>query len=166
LDPQGEFPLAPAEYFFYLLYLAARQRDLRFGEALSETGLSLARWRTLAIIRRIENCTMKALALYTAIDRTTLTRAVDVLVEQGLVDRLPIRGDRRKVSLSLTVAGEAAYARAVSILMSENGAVLQRLDDGALRDATRLLQQVIVALMDDGSEAQDLIAFGRPADLS
>jgi MarR family transcriptional regulator for hemolysin len=165
LDPQGEFPLAPAEYFFYLLYLAARQRDLRFGEALSETGLSLARWRTLAIIRRIENCTMKALALYTAIDRTTLTRAVDVLVEQGLVDRLPIRGDRRKVSLALTEAGEAAYARAVTILMTENGAVLQRFDDGALRDATRILQQVIVALMDDVSEAQDLIAFGRPSDL-
>ncbi len=55
-------------------------------------------WRALAVVRRIDDCTMKALARYSSIDRTTLTRTVDQLVEQGKSKRC-VHRDRQQVNL-------------------------------------------------------------------
>src|SRR5690349_3236139 len=107
VDPDGEFPLGAPEYFFYLLFQAQRQRDLSLDRALSPVGLNLAQWRTLAIVRRIDVCSMTLLARYSTVDRTTLTRAVDQLVDRGLVARWTPDHDRRQVNLRLTDEGEA-----------------------------------------------------------
>lgn len=163
VDSEEEFPMAPSEYFFYLLFQAARQRDFFFDRSIAGTGLNTARWRTLAIIRRIKECTMKELALYTTIDRTTLTRSVDQLVEMGLVSRWSPPRDRRKVTLALTQHGEAVYGEAAALLMEGNEALLAKVDRKVLRDGARLLQQVILNMMDDPADAADVIAFGRPA---
>jgi DNA-binding MarR family transcriptional regulator len=161
-DPAGEFPLAPGEYLFDLLFQAGRQRDRHFERALARAGLNIARWRTIAIIRRIGECTMKELALYSTIDRTTLTRTVDQLVEQGLVARqIPYR-DRRKVCLSLTPEGEALYAKAVPLLLAGNAELLEGFSDEQIRHAARLLQASIRRMMEDPKEADLLLNFGRP----
>ena len=162
MDPQGEFPLGPAEYFFYLLFQTVRQRDIFFDQALSDTGLNLHRWRTLAVIRRIENCSMKDLALYSAIDRTTLTRAVDQLVRLGLVERWSPTGDRRRVNVALTAQGEAVYEQAVDMLRRENAAMLSGNDEPTVREAIRVLQRAILNLMPDRLQAERLLAYGRP----
>lgn len=162
IDPTGEFPLGTPEYLFYLLFQAARQRDLRFDRALAGIGLNVHRWRTLAIIRRIENCAMKDLALYSAVDRTTLTRVVDQLVAQGLVQRWSTPRDRRRVHLMLSDAGETAYRAAMTALLSGNQAMLQGVTEGQARTAARVMAQVIRNLMDQPLEAEKLLAYGGP----
>lgn len=162
LDPPREFPLGVAEYFFYLQFQIARQQDLVFGQAVTEAGLNLHRWRTLAVIRRIENCSMKDLALYSAIDRTTLTRAVDQLVAQGLVERWSPSRDRRRVNVALSAKGEEAYAEAVAGLRRENAAMLNGVDDDVLRSTVRVMQQVVRNLVADPLSAEKLLAYGRP----
>ena len=161
-DPKGEFPLAPTEYLFYLLFHAARGRDLHFERALRRAGLNVARWRALAVIRRMGECTMTELALYSTIDRTTLTRAVDQLAAQGLVDRTVPHRDRRKVCLSLTPAGEALYAKAVPLLLAGNAELLQGCSEVEIRSAARLLQAAIRRMTDDPKTADLVIDFGRP----
>jgi DNA-binding MarR family transcriptional regulator len=161
VDPDGEFPLGAPEYFFYLLFQAARQRDGFFDKALKPVGLNLAQWRSLAIIRRLEVCTMTSLARYSTVERTTLTRAVDQLVSRGLVSRWTPDQDRRQVNLALTDQGEAIYGKAVGILKERNQWVLQDIDPKRLRDATRVLQQSLSKLIDDDEMALDLISFGR-----
>jgi DNA-binding MarR family transcriptional regulator len=160
VDPKGEFPLAAAEYFFYLQFQNVRQRDLFFDRALADMGLSLHRWRTLAVIRRIENCVMKDLALYAGIDRTTLTRAVDQLVNAGLVERWSPTGDRRRVNVALSSRGEAVYMRAAAVLLRENAAMLAGVSEDALRGAIGVQQQALRNLMADPLEAERLIAYG------
>src|SRR5689334_5589804 len=86
-DPHAEFPIGVAEYAFYLIFYIQRWRDTTLDETLKGTGLNVTRWRTLAVIERIEDCTMSQLAHFTAVDRTTLTRSVDQLVKAGLVHR-------------------------------------------------------------------------------
>jgi len=162
LDPQREFPLGPAEYFFYLQFQIVRQRDLLFDRVLAETGLNLHRWRALAVIRRIENCSMKDLALYSAIDRTTLTRAVDHLVTEGLVERWSPSRDRRRVNVTLSARGEEVYDQAVAALLRENAAMLQGVDDEPLRESVRVMQQVVSNLVADPLSAEKLLAYGRP----
>jgi DNA-binding MarR family transcriptional regulator len=161
-DPQGEFPMAAVDYFFYLVFQTARRRDLYLDRRLANLSLSIARWRMLAIIRRIPDCTMSELARYSGIDRTTLTRAVDRLVEAGFVERWSPPRDRRKVSLALSVAGEEAHHRATELLMVENREMTEQFNPEDIRTAARVLQQVL-GLMAEPGAANDLINFGPGA---
>lgn len=162
LDSQGEFPLAPPEYFFYLQFQIMRQRDLFFDRVLSDTGLNLHRWRTLAVIRRIQHCSMKDLALYSAIDRTTLTRIVDQLVADGLVERWSPQRDRRRVQVTISARGEAAYTEAAARWREGNAAMTEGLDPESLRATIRMLQQIVRNLVADPLSAEKLLSYGRP----
>ena len=160
-DPEGEFPLATPEYLFYLLFQIDRQRDVAFEPLLQRHGLALHDWRTLSIIRRLEGCTMKTLAIYSTIDRTTLTRTVDQLVAAGLVARITPPNDRRKVSLSLTEAGDAMHAKAVAELIAFNRLTLKALSPTRQREVTRALKTILSAVVPDPALAQDLLTYGR-----
>lgn len=158
-DPKGEFPLNPSAYLFYLLFQVARQRDLCYDRELAAAGLSLQRWRILAVIRRIENCSMKDLALFSAMDRTTLTRAVDQMVAEGLVTRWSSPRDRRRVNVTLSEAGEAVFAKGIDLLGDGNAAMLAGVRDEALRGASRVLQQVVRNLVADPLVADRLLTY-------
>ncbi|WP_296599165.1 MarR family winged helix-turn-helix transcriptional regulator [Phenylobacterium sp.] len=162
VDSTGEFPLSPPEYLFYLIFQTSRQRDLSFDRAGGRGTLSLTQLRTLAVIRRIENCSMKDLALFSGVDRTTLTRAVDQLVRGGLVERWSPAGDRRRVIVSLSAEGEALHSRAVEGAVSRHARFTAGLDETEIRAAARVLQRVLRNLMDDPLEAETLLDYGRP----
>src|SRR5262249_44332243 len=161
IDPDGEFPLGAPEYFFYLLFQAQRQRDVALDRPLAPAELNLAQWRTLAIIRRIEDCTMTLLARYSTIERTTLTRSVDQLVARGLVDRWTPDRDRRQANLALTDLGEQVYGQAVEIMLGHNARVLEGGDAERLRETTRMLQDTLTRLVDDPALGEDLVTFGH-----
>jgi MarR family transcriptional regulator, lower aerobic nicotinate degradation pathway regulator len=161
-DSTGEFPMGVSEYFFYLLFLTARYRDQALDKVLARTGLNVARWRTLAVIRRIENCTMSQLARFAGVDRTTLTRSVDQLVEQGLVERWTPSRDRRLVNLALSETGSQVYDQAVQAMMASNAGALPGIEEADLRTAARALQSVLNNLAGDRRTADDLLTFGRP----
>jgi DNA-binding MarR family transcriptional regulator len=162
-DPEVSLPLEPQEYLFYLLFQTARQRDAYCDRELAPMGLNMAQWRSLAIIRRIEGCTMSLLARYSTIDRTTLTRSVDQLVARGLVERWTPERDRRQVNLALTELGEASFERAAVLLKSGNEAVLAEVAAEPLAQAVRVLQSALANLVDDPGLSRDLITFGNPA---
>lgn len=156
----AEAPLTP-DYFFYLLFQAARQRDLFCDRLFKPIGLNVAQWRCLAIIRRLEACTMTQLARYSTVERTTLTRAVDQLVSRGFVVRAVAERDRRKVILVLTDTGEAIYRQAVAMLASGNQAVIGQIDLSRLRDAVQVLGTALEGLVGSSGAAADLLDFGR-----
>ena len=158
-DPTGEFPADVPEYFFYLMFMANRHRDLAFDAALAPIGLTLNQWRSLSVIRRRPSCTMKDLARYTTIDRTTLTRSVDTLVEQGTVVRSTPAGDRRKVELNLTDQGVAAYRGAVAILTSFNGRALDGVGVADQRAIVRSMKTIVGNLVTDPRLREELIVF-------
>ncbi|MBS0410426.1 MAG: winged helix-turn-helix transcriptional regulator [Proteobacteria bacterium] len=152
----GEIP----DYLFYLLFHATRQREIAFDAAFVDTGINMNRLRTLSVIRRLEGCTMKDLARLTAIDRTTLTRSVDQLVQQGLVERSTPAGDRRKVQMCLSPAGLAFHTEALKVVADFNR---RALDGVPRKDQVKMLgilNRVIHNLTGDTSAAQELITFG------
>lgn len=161
VDPKGEFPLSPADYFFHLQFQAVRQRDLFLGRALTEAGIDFHRWRILAIIRRIRNCSMTDLALHSAVDRTTLSRAVDRLVADDLVARWSPTRDRRRVNLSLSAKGEAYHDRAAEVVRQASEAMLAGVGASEMEVAVRTCRQVIRNLAADPMQAERLIAYGR-----
>lgn len=160
VDPTGEFPIGPPAYLFYLLFQMARQRDVYYDQKLAAFGLNLNRWRILAVIRRMENCSMKDLALFSAVDRTTLTRAVDSLVSDGLVERWSSPRDRRRVNVSLSDKGEAVHGQAATTLLDGNAAMLAGVEDESVRHAARTMRQIIRNLSDDLLATERLLAYG------
>ncbi|MGZ6047295.1 MAG: MarR family winged helix-turn-helix transcriptional regulator [Phenylobacterium sp.] len=160
IDPQGELPLGASEYFFYLLFQVARQRDLFCDKALASCGLNMAQWRSLAIIRRMEICTMSSLARYSTIERTTLTRAVDQLVGRGLITRWVPETDRRQVNLSLSDMGQEAFARGAAILDPHNLHLLNDEAPAQVRHAMAVLQNTLRKLAGNEALAADLLNFG------
>lgn len=161
IDLAGDLPFGANEYLFYLVFQAQRQRDLGLNRVLKPTGLDTERWRTLAVIRRIADCTMTELSRFSAIDRTTLTRSVDQLVRRGLVERSTPPTDRRRVVLTLTEAGSAIYNDAIRVMMTSNTGLLDGVDEAEVRIAIEVLRAALIKLTPDAHDAEEVLAFSR-----
>jgi len=157
IDPKGEFPLDLTSYVFHLFAVVARHRDAKLEAALKRLGLNLARHRALSVIMALQPCTMSELAEYSAVDRTTLTRTVDLLVDGGLVERTTPREDRRQVVLTLTEAGEAICRASLQAIYRVNRTLLAELTEEDQRVTARALQSFLAALVDDPAMLKRLL---------
>jgi len=162
LDPKGEFPLDLTTYIFHLFAVVGRHREVRLESVLKPIGLNLARHRALSVVSTLEPCTMSELADFSAVDRTTLTRTVDQLVEAGLVERVTPREDRRQVLISTTEAGRAVYRKALQAIFRLNRNLLSGLTEAQQRHFARALEAFLDSLIDDPAlEARLLLRDGR-----
>ena len=149
MDPTGEFPLDLTSYVFHLFAVVARHREDRLEAELKSDGLNLSRHRALSVILAIEPCTMSELADYSAVDRTTLTRTVDQLVDGGLVERATPREDRRQVVLTLTHEGRRRCKRSLRAVFRVNRDLLGGLAEPDQRTFARALEAFLGRLVDD-----------------
>jgi DNA-binding MarR family transcriptional regulator len=99
--------------------------------------LSLAHYRVLSAIASGDERASRVAARL-AIGKPTVSAAVDVLVQRGLLVRSGLDGDQRVAALSLTSEGEALLARV-------EAEMIRRIDDLGSRtpDADQLLQSLI-----------------------
>ena len=145
----GGGSLGLTDYVFHLFAVVSRHREARLDAALRPLGLSLSRHRALSIVAGIGPCTMSELADFSAVDRTTLTRTVDQLVESGLVERATPREDRRQVVLTLTEAGRVICRRSMEAIFEVNRELAEDIDDDDGRAAVRMLESLISRLVSD-----------------
>jgi DNA-binding MarR family transcriptional regulator len=148
-DAAGDGALALTDYVFHLFAVVSRHREARLDAALRPLGLSLSRHRALSIVAGIAPCTMSELADFSAVDRTTLTRTVDQLVESGLVERATPRADRRQVVLTLTEAGRETCARSMQAIFDVNRELASDMSDDDRRAAARMLRTLLGRLVAD-----------------
>jgi DNA-binding MarR family transcriptional regulator len=149
IDPTGEFPFDLPTYLFHLFTVLGRHRDHRLDHELAPLGLNLPQHRALAVIGRVDACSMSRLAEMTAVDRTTMTRIVDHLVADDLVVRVTPPSDRRQVLLSMTPRGREVLSKALRIIYRVNRAILDGLDDVTRRGFIRLERAMIGNLVPD-----------------
>ena len=82
-----------------------------YDEILAPSGLYITQFTLLATLSQAAPVTIKRLAGILVMDRTTLTRNLEVLAKQHLV-RMEEGGDRRTRLVHLTQEGEQALRRA------------------------------------------------------
>lgn len=145
----GGGSLGLTDYAFHLFAVVSRHRDARLDGALRPLGLNLSRHRALSIVAGIGPCTMSELADFSAVDRTTLTRTVDQLVECGFVERATPREDRRQVVLTLTEAGREIGERSMRAIFEVNRELASGMAEEDGRAAVRMLQALIARLVPD-----------------
>jgi DNA-binding MarR family transcriptional regulator len=150
-----------AEYLFYLMLQATRRREAGINESLRAAGLTLPKWRALAVIRRTGACAMSELAHLSSVDRTTLTRIVDQLVEDGLVERTVSSTDRRSVLLSLTPAGLKLGEAGSHINRTFCRRALKGVPPEQLAAALRTVQTIIDNLIVEEDVAYGVLTYQR-----
>jgi DNA-binding MarR family transcriptional regulator len=160
-DPTGEFPVAPQDYIFFLQLFIVRLRNIAMDEALEPLGVNLARHRAMVILDGFQPCTMRELAEFSVIDRTTMTRTVDGLVEAGWVDRARSPQDRREVIVTLTPAGLAKVREGYPVGRTLNRTALDGISEQEQRELVRLTQKVLANLAPDTATRERLLGFKR-----
>ena len=108
---------------------AARQLTQYYDRAMRPSGLRVTQFQLLAAIGEAQPVTQQAIAELMAMDRTTLTRNIALLVRDGLVSIDQGPRDRREHHHRLTPAGRKAVTRALPLWRS------------AQRDAAEHLQR-------------------------
>ena len=113
--------------------------------ALDDVDLSPAGYRVLGYLATgVSAATVLAAKL--AVSRPSVTAAVDALVLQGFVTRSPDAEDRRKVSISLTPAGEAALGDADELIAARLVLVGETLSEADARTVFDALDRLHDAL--------------------
>lgn len=153
--------ILPPEYFFYLQYHLVKQRELVLSKVLAELGLTIPKWRILSILNRLGEASMGLVADFCAIDRTTLTRTVDQLVEVGIVLRREDPLDRRQTLMSLTPTGVSAYGAAVNAVIGFNEKALRGVGREEMDALEELLRKVVRNVIDDPDWADSILRFEK-----
>lgn len=134
----------------YLPYLLARASHLvsaRHHARLAARGVPVPVWRVLATLFDGEPVTVGELARRCLLKQPTLTKLLDRMERDGLVRRVPVAGDRRKVGVEITAAGRARAEPLVEEARACEAGVLAALSplearalEGALRRLLRRLE--------------------------
>ena len=160
-EAAGMFEPLTAGHLFFLLHHLVRQRENALGRELARTGLTLSQWQVLATLRRVGRATMGEVAAFCATDRTTLTRTVDRMVDDGLLQRDRDLVDRRQVHLDLTGKGLEVFQRAHIDVTRFNDRVTGVLDAVEVERMQPMIRQVLVHVLEDKEWVDDLMAFRR-----
>ncbi|HYZ48986.1 MAG TPA: MarR family winged helix-turn-helix transcriptional regulator [Sphingomonas sp.] len=74
-------------------------------------GLRVPEWRLIAVLAEQEGLTQQALVARTEMDKMTVSRAAQALVNRGIVTRVRHGADKRSHMLALSEDGRALYAQ-------------------------------------------------------
>ena len=97
------------------LYACAKEIVKRYTPLLDEIGLTYTQYITMMVMWERKQLLVKELGQYLYLDSGTLTPGLKKLEEKGFVSRARMKGDERNLVVTLTEAGEALRARAVSV---------------------------------------------------
>lgn len=127
---------------------AARAITQLYDAMLRPSGLRITQFGILGAAAAMSPITLTRLANATVTDRTTLTRNLRLLEEQGLI-RVDAGGDRREREISITRDGTDALQRAFPLWQKAQAQVISGLGpkrlktlQGELAAATALLRKV------------------------
>ena len=125
---------------FHLLQLTLSQlRDTLDAELVTEVGLPLERYRILLVLARSEDGTVRPadLAAMFKLTPSGVSRLIDRLVADELVERRTHPVDRRCTLIAMTTEGEAAFRQAGRVhlrgINEHVGSVLTKVEMGELR---------------------------------
>jgi MarR family transcriptional regulator for hemolysin len=136
------------------LVLAARRWRALLDERLRQIGQSSARMEALsAILNAPEPSSQIDIAKRLRIEGPTMTRMIDALAEDGLVERRPAPGDRRTKHLALTAAGEDALRQIFEVADPLRERLLDGLSAGEIEQLTRDFGRML-AKLDEGLPAR------------
>ena len=103
----GEIGLG--NYAPYLMNRIMGRYNASLRAEMAELGLTTPKMRALAVLSVVEGPLIRELSVYTVVEASTLSRALDQLQSEGLVRREVDAADSRAVRVYATDAGRATF---------------------------------------------------------
>ncbi len=132
--------------------LVARSDPSRLDE-LASLGLTMTQLRVLFLLRAEPGLPAGTLAEHLEVTPSTLTRIMDRLVRNDLIERVPAKDDRRLVLHSLSRAGSQLVEETERRFREKMDRVLSRLDDSQVARIVEALRDLAEA--SDAAEAEE-----------
>lgn len=104
--------------------------------------LTVAEWRVIAVLGSDSAMSAKDITEITIMDKVTVSRAVQRLIEAGHLSACPDAQDRRRQVLTLTKTGLDVFEAVVPLALAYEERLSQRLDDEERQELTRLLDKI------------------------
>lgn len=93
----------------YLMNRIMGRYNASLREEMADLGLTTPKMRALAVLSVVEGPLIRELAVYTVVEQSTLSRALEQLNADGLVRREADSADSRAVRVFITDAGRTAF---------------------------------------------------------
>ncbi len=136
---------------FLAVHLQIRRR---LDSALAETGLSLARYRFLAMLSEHGPCRSIDMAKHFGFAPRSITEAIDTLEHEGLAIRMPDPHDRRAKVISITEKGLEALRVSSAYRKEVVEAVFANLDHSQRDHLQTILDSLVLRLTKTAAGAQ------------
>jgi len=124
------------------LRMVTRAVTQLYDDVLRPSGLRVTQFSILAIIARMGEASLKQLEDALAIDQTTLTRSLNLLERDGVIERAS-HPDGRIKAMRLTARGRRALGVARPLWARAQGKVLRELGTQGWADAQRQLAHLL-----------------------
>src|SRR2546426_7680268 len=124
------------------LRMVSRAVTQLYDDVLRPSGLRVTQFSILATIARLGEANLRQLEDMLAIDQTTLTRSLNLLERDGVIERVP-HPDGRIKAMELTSKGRRALEAARLLWSQVQDKVLRELGTKAWADAQRRLAHLL-----------------------
>ncbi|WP_232793262.1 MarR family winged helix-turn-helix transcriptional regulator [Caulobacter hibisci] len=149
-------------YLSYLMYQTEQHRRAMAADHVARHGLSFPKWVAMLSLARFGECSMTRLAKLSAADRTTLTRSIDGLIRDGLVERGGAPNDRRKVVVRLTPTGAALLQTIRDELAPLHQEACSELSADEQSALAFYLKKMLGGLIPEPDWKDEILSFGPP----
>lgn len=126
----------------YLLYRITGQLNRNLRKGLRRSGINIARWRVLAVLKDNGRMNIGQIVERTIIEQPTVSRIVDQLEREGLAVRETCDEDSRFVEVMLTPAGEKAFNEIYPLASRHQEQALQGFTQKEIKALTYYLERI------------------------
>lgn len=109
--PRGLGEIGLSNYAPYLMNRIMGRYNASLRAEMANLGLTTPKMRALAVLAVIDGPLMRELAVYAVVEQSTLSRALDQLVADGLARRETDAADSRGIRVFITPEGRATFER-------------------------------------------------------
>ncbi len=117
---------------------------------MARLGLTTPKMRALAVLSVMDGLPISRLAVYSVVEQSTLSRALDGLEAEGLVRRDADPDDSRVARMHLTDAGRAAFDRMWPHMAAAYGRMFAGIDAAEQRAFVATLQKMLANIRRHG----------------
>ena len=125
------------------------KNNRNIGEALKSMKLTPSIWRILALLQEEDGITIGKLSDESLIERTLLSRILQVLERRGLVIRRLDSGDKRRTAIYLEQKGKTLFQKILPI----GRAQIERAIRGLSTEEFNQLQSLLLRIADNVSRS-------------
>ena len=143
-EPQRLGEIGLANFAPYLMNRIMGRYNASLRAEMADLGLTTPKMRALAVLSVIEGPLIRELAVYAVVEQSTLSRALDQLGAEGLIQRETDPGDSRATRVFITESGRAAFEAMWPHMAASYARMFQGIPDEERRAFVATLQKMLV----------------------